>query len=66
MRHVYLKRPLQQQQQQQKTSDNVKDRKIFKVKDPVWGKFAGYAKMLRITQADFLERLINLFEQQHK
>jgi len=64
MRHVYLKSP--QQQQQQKPSNNVKDRKISKVKDPVWGKFAGYAKMLRITQAEFLERLLDLFEQQNK
>ena len=65
MRHVYLKRP-QQKNLQQKPPDNVKDRKIFKVKDPVWGKFAVYAKMLRITQAEFLEKLINIFEQQHK
>ena len=65
MRHVYLKRP-QQISLQQKPPDKTKDRKISKVKDPVWGKFAGYATMLRLTQAEFLEGLINLFEQQQK
>jgi len=39
-----------------------KKKLITNVDEMVWSKFSGYAKLVGMRQADFLERLIKLFE----